>query len=457
MSEVDETSKSLMSDFLARVGSIKQHQQQMKMSPETIREPVAVSQTVRNISVNIQRPAFQLEWLRPIPNTKYPFNEQILHLPRRFFVIGDIDSGKGGFLEQLATRYRSHGARIFDLWCSLDGEGMAHLRDPKVQQSKVLILHGPSVELTFLKKSFETRIASKITDDDLRTYDYILTSPRFFPLIDWSERYEEMAIVIRKILTYRDHYRPDDLNFLIMREAGEILYSRLKSWQNIEQVKAQIVQLLNTCRHVGVAFGFDVQRAMNIDKAVREASDYRIFKRPDYTGLPEEIHFTYTWLDPEKLTQLENHEFFLFARDGGLGIGTNGYPWWHKKEFEDLMGELGIVITYKEAPIPSELHGGVMTIGDFDHAEIVRLYIEERIGMSTIKRVFDKKYIELGLTTRISTETISRQLHNHDKEIDGANKVCPQCRRASGSYARVMSNVGSRKDDDVDVPDDGDT
>lgn len=379
---------------------------------------------------------FNIIWYRQIPQTVYPFDASVFEKPRICFVAGDRDSGKGVFQEQLGRGYLERGSRIVDLWGAPDNEQLAWLRDscPFSHKSKILLFHGPSVELTFDKRSYETKIASKVTAEDFETYDMILTSPRFFPLIDWSERYSEMSLLIRRLLTFRDHYR--ELTYVIAREASEILYSRMKAWSNIEEVKAQIIQMVNKCRHAGISMSVDTQRLLDVDKAMRDASDFKIFKRLDYNWFPYDIKWASRYIREEKMVALRPNQFVIIARDGSTGEGTVEYVPWHKQEKEDLLGELGIHVFYKEAPIPDELKGGIITIGDVTHSEIIRLRLEEHLSITVIKNIFDKKYADMGLHTRISHETLGRHLKWHQIDIENS-KICQRCRRASSKLALV--------------------
>ena len=398
-----------------------------------------------------EEPAFRLKWYRQIPNTHYPFDSSTFDRPRIYFLLGDRESGKSAFLEDIGIMYRNRGHKIFDIWSSSDNEGLAWLRSPLTKNitDKILLFHGPSVQLSFDKVNYETRVCSEITDSDFEYYDFILTSPRFFPLIDWTERYEQMALLIRRLLTYRDHY--DKINYVIMREASEILYSRLKAWANIEETKAQIVQLINKCRHAGIAMALDTQRSMDVDKAVRDACDFKIFKRPDYNGLPSDLHWMYDFVRPEKLTGLNADQFVMLARDGSIAEGQNTYPPWHKEEKEDLLTEVGIHITYVEAPHADEVKNGVMTLGDGSHAKIMRYWIRESLNMPKIKLMFDREYAQLGLKTRISTETIARHIDWHNKDIESADKICSRCRRVKSDLAKIPAAKRDSKDKGSDV------
>ena len=381
--------------------------------------------------------------------------------PRRFYGLGDVDSGKSVFSEVLGSFYMKYGHQLFDLWASLDCENLGWLRTgtsslsdgtpkdcPYNRGAKILLTHGPSVELVFDKKSYETKITSQVSDADFDYYDFIITTPRFYPLIDWDERYAEMALVIRRLMTFRDAYKR--IIFTIIREASEILYSRLKSWESTETTKAQIIQLLNKSRHAGLAFWMDNQKYTDLDKSARDAADYKIFKRLDHHWFPSDVEWVKNFIDPSKMVSIDNDQFAVIARDGGVFIGRNNYPPWHKTEEESLLKELGIRILYKESPHLSELKGGKLILGDAEHSELVRLCIEERQNLPAIKVLTDHRYHELGLKTHISTETIARHLRWHDESVSGRDKSCDRCRRSSSQLLHTLTGKSAVELDSVE-------
>jgi hypothetical protein len=67
------------------------------------------------------------------------------------------------------------------------------------------------------------------------------------------------------------------------------------------------------------------------------------------------------------------------------------------------------------------------TVGDKEHAEIVRLYIEEELGFNKIAEV-------LGRSSRTPLTQVQR--HNRAVERSG---FCPVCRRAKSSYENRLA------------------
>ena len=70
----------------------------------------------------------------------------------------------------------------------------------------------------------------------------------------------------------------------------------------------------------------------------------------------------------------------------------------------------------------SQFKGTFKTVGDREHSEIIRLYVEEGVGMKMIAE-------KLGRPTRTPMEHIHR--HNNAVRRSG---FCPACKRAGSSH-----------------------
>lgn len=84
---------------------------------------------------------------------------------------------------------------------------------------------------------------------------------------------------------------------------------------------------------------------------------------------------------------------------------------------------------YGEPLFEGEYKGTFRTVGDKEHAEIIRLYIEERLGINKIAEI-------LGRSSR--TPLVQIQRHNRAVERSG---LCPFCRRVrSGVKAKSLKD-----------------
>ena len=65
------------------------------------------------------------------------------------------------------------------------------------------------------------------------------------------------------------------------------------------------------------------------------------------------------------------------------------------------------------------------TVGDFEHSNIVKTYIEEKVGMGTLADALGR-----------SSRTISVQIHKHNDAVESKG-YCQICRRSQSPYAEV--------------------
>jgi hypothetical protein len=79
-------------------------------------------------------------------------------------------------------------------------------------------------------------------------------------------------------------------------------------------------------------------------------------------------------------------------------------------------------IEYGELLKEAEDKGTFKTVGDKEHLEIVRLLVEENLGM-----------VQIGEQLCRSSKTISDHIYFHNRAIERSG-FCPRCKRASGAY-----------------------
>lgn len=83
---------------------------------------------------------------------------------------------------------------------------------------------------------------------------------------------------------------------------------------------------------------------------------------------------------------------------------------------------MGIKVEYGEPLNEGEYKGTFRTVGDKEHAEIIRLYVEEGLGLNKIAEM-------LGRSSRTSL----MQINKHDQAVRRSG-FCPACRRARGGF-----------------------
>jgi len=339
--------------------------------------------------------------------------------PQVSFSLGGRGTGKSSLLESTGVKYIEKGHAIFDIFGSRDGENLAWLRSPYAKKSKILLLKGEGVDI---KCSYETKIATDLTLSDLNKYDMIISSSPFFQNID-----QEFVAGAHYIdtLYMRLHYKR--IIYCICREAANLFYSRLRVSDNQLAAKAQTAYLLRESRHLGVSMGLDSLRFTAIDVDVRSLADYLFLKAQGASGLPKDLKWLYMYVDASLLRNLKPNQFIVLCRNGAIGYGVFKFHEWHKEGNEDILSNLGFKIEYGDKIEEAVDKGTYKTVGDKEHAEILRMYIENNLSM-----------LEIGKATDRSSRTVKVHLDSHDNAVNNTG-VCLPCKRVKSQYANIQA------------------
>ena len=259
--------------------------------------------------------------------------------PNVFFALGMRGSGKSSWLEMGGSKYLENGGKVIDLFGSKDGEGLAWLRSPHAKEGKrIVLLRGDLVEV---KSGHESIPASKFKISDLKLGDIFVSASPLYSGMD-----EEFSAVNRilDVLWKRRAWR--EPIFLVMREAANLIYSRIKLRQNQVMAKAEALYMMRESRHMGLALGLDSVKHTSIDVDIRTLTDYLIIKNTGMHGLPQDLWWVYRTFDPVALRKLRPAEFIVVDRRGHLGLGLFDLPAWHKREAEDIITETDLDLQY---------------------------------------------------------------------------------------------------------------
>ena len=140
-----------------------------------------------------------------------------------------------------------------------------------------------------------------------------------------------------------------------------------------------------------------------------------------------DLQWLYSYFNPATVGNMPPQYFIITSKTGALGLGEFPYPEWHKKEKENILSNVGIKVEYGEPLYEGDYKGTFRTVGDKEHAEIIRLYIEERLGINKIAEA-------LGRSSR--TPLVQIQKHNKAVERSG---FCPKYRRLRRRYESQTS------------------
>jgi len=337
--------------------------------------------------------------------------------PHTYTNLGLRGSGKSALLEALAMHYD----KIIDLFGSRDSEGLAWCRSPF--KDSILFVIGDSVEIS---SRWPYKKASELTLSDLKDYKVILSASAFYSNLD--EEFNALNQILYKVLYRRIQW--SKVWFLMVREASNFIYSRIKISRNQSVAKSDFIYLLREARHMGYAVGVDTIRWTSIDKEIRDVSDYIFIKRVGVQGLPKDLRFIYGYVNPASLMNPKPHQFVLLSNRGPIAAGVFSKPPWHKEEKENLFKELDIQIKYGEVP---EIGVGIR-LSDWDHAEIIKTYMETGTASET-RRVCGR-----------ARDTVYRHIRRHNLLIKRKG-YCVKCKRVKGSHAEqiVLTRRGGKK------------
>lgn len=349
-------------------------------------------------------PAIKLWWIRSRDPAFIHFRKPVAYLG-----VGQKESGKSALLETVAVHY----PKIIDLFGSRDSEGLAWCRSPF--KDSVLFIVGDTIDV---KSQWDSVRISDLTLRHLTKYKVILSVSAFHPSVD-TEFYAMNEII--KVLYRRTWWK--EPWFVMVREASNFLYSRLKVSKNQTEAKADFLYLLREARHMGYAVGVDTIRWTGVDADMRGPCDYVFVKRVGIEGLPDDLRWLYGLVRPRSLMNPHPRAFVLVSNRGPVAFGTFDEPYWHKREKENIVQLLDIRIEYGEAPDYGDQSRN--TVSDFEHIKLVGTYM--RVGsMKKVAKMFSR-----------SPATVNTHIKDHDEDV-GRLGYCPKCKRVQGPHARIL-------------------
>jgi hypothetical protein len=255
--------------------------------------------------------------------------------------------------------------------------------------------------------------ASKITLQDFEENDIVISSSPLYSSM--SDEFQQTARLTDKL--YR-RLGWKNIIYMIVREAANLYFSRLKVSDSQTQAKAEMIYEIREARHCGLSLGLDTLRYQAVDIDVRNLADYLFFKAQGVMGFSKDLIWLYSFFDPIVVRNCAVNRFFLLTRTGAIGYGNFGYPSWHKTERENILDILGISVEYGEELNYGVDKGRFQTIGDKEHARIITLH-EEGLGMIKIAQ-------KLGR----SSASVEHHIRQH-KEVVEREGFCRRCRRVS--------------------------
>lgn len=351
------------------------------------------------------------------------------HRPHTYFILGVRGSGKSSLLEHLGELYLEEGHSILDLFGSRDGENLAWLKSPWAESKKTLLICGDNVDV---EAQWDVKNVSKVKLEDFEKYDILISSsPLYSTPSDEFQQVARLTDLMYKRMSWKR------IIYVIVREASNLFYSRLKVADNQTSAKAEMIYLIREARHMGVALGLDTLKYTSIDIDIRAVTDFLIFKSQGIMGFPRDLNWIYGYVEPHATRRMPPENFIILSQSGSLGLGAFPKIQWHKQERENILHSVGIQLEFGDEIQYSKSRGTFTTVGDLEHIEIINAYLDETLSMAKIGKVKGR-----------SSATVKGQIDRHNDAIV-RSQFCPICKRAGGNHflefahrTRLIDSIG---------------
>ena len=314
-------------------------------------------------------------------------------------------------IEHIGEKYLERDHKILDLFGSRDGESLAWCRSPWAEDKKILLIHGDNTDV---RASFKTKRVDQVSLRDFDDYDILISSSPLYSSPD-----EEFRQVDRLTNLVYGRLSWKKIIYMIVREASNLYYSRLKVSRNQMIAKSEMIYLIREARHMGMAMGLDTLKFTSIDLDVRVVIDYLFLKSQGLLGLPSDLDWLYGYFNPPIVSNMPLPNFLVLSKDSSIGFGSFPEVPWHKQEKEHIMSKLGIKAEHGEPLKEAQDRGTFLTISDKEHVQLIDDYC---LGdsMKTLSKKMGR-----------STGTISVHVHSHDEAVERSG-FCPRCSRVGG-------------------------
>jgi energy-coupling factor transporter ATP-binding protein EcfA2 len=358
------------------------------------------------------RPEINIKWRRFKRDPSSQFDEA-LKKPTAMVIYGRTGSGKSSLVECIAHNYST----VIDLFGSRDNESLAWCRSPR--QDSILLLKGSSTDVDC---SWPAKNVADVTLEDIGKYKAVISCSAFYA--HSKEEWRSLEKLMTR-LWYRTHWA--DAWCLAIREAANLLYSRLSLGENQQEAKSYIIYVLREMRHCGIAPVVDAIRWFSIDIDIRSIAQYTFLKAQGIEGLPKNLHFVYKYYDPFGVMRMGVDKFIVVSAAGPIGDGRNDCPYWHKTESENLLQLLDIRIDHGELPTSDDTSGS--HVNEYEHVRIVQARYESPEGERSMEKISSR----VGR----SSATVYKHIRYHNNAIRSMGE-CDRCARVKCLLAKQV-------------------
>ncbi len=335
----------------------------------------------------------------------------------RILNMGIQGAGKSSLLEVWAVRFN----KIIDLFGSVDGESLCwckaefttFFKSHYGREPKILLITGDGKKVAC---KFDTIQIDQLTLKDIEEHDVITTTQMFHATL---QAYYACIGEVIGILEKRIFW--DTPWALCIREAGDWGRARTKVVADDEGAKQDLIRFYRQNRHHGLAVLMDTLRWTNIDKEIRDLSNYICIKKIGIQLLPKDLRFLYRYWKPRSLMKLPNKLFGLITDNRSIGVGTFEYPEWHKATKENILKLTSIEIEDMETKERTDPEN--YTIGELKHAEIIEKYLEL------------KSYRKVEEATGRAKSAVAEHIKIHNTFVN-KKQECPKCKAAKSPFSK---------------------
>jgi len=376
----------------------------------------------------------KLKWLRG--NEEISFDHNTI-----WFVVGARNTGKSTLLEHIGLQYLKNGYSVFDMFGSRDGEGLAWLRAPETQDKKILLLKNENTFIKFKREKPNVEFLNwrEFNVKVLEDYDIVVSASLLYQSIE--EEFRAANFYLDQV--YRNPLRSRK-TFLIIREAANLLYARMKLNQNIQSSKGEMAYLTRESRHCNLSLGFDTQKRESVDAEIRSTVDYFLFTAQGSESLPRPLWFVYKFIKPIAMNNLPRGSFAILTRRGSVGVGSFAYHDWHKKDNENILEELGMEVERPELKpedliATQEVQSTPLTKPQIAYVIGKEEEEKERVHADVCSRFYHgETYISIGRSYgKDYADFAKRIVHAHNRFI-ARNGFCYVCKKQGNGLERTI-------------------
>jgi hypothetical protein len=339
-----------------------------------------------------KRPKLNIAWVRGKGSIDWS-------QPNIFFAIGARGAAKSSFLELCATRCLDAGGKVVDVYASKDSENLAWLRSDYVTSGnrKAILFRGDHVAV---KSNHESIATSQFKLSDLDRADIFISANACYSSMD--DEFGGVNRILDTLWKRRSWTKPV---CLIMREAANLVFSRLKIRPDQSLARSEIIYSCRESRHTGCGILLDSLKPTSIDIDLRILSDYLILKNSGMYSLSKDLHWVYKTFSPSEMRKLQPREFVIIDRFGSLGFGTFDMPAFHKLTGEDIAKITGVELEHFLGPVEGdELRGvileAIQALPPESEPNQVSVWLRDNKGRAITPSSIGKQLKGLGYMTK---------------------------------------------------------